>query len=53
VSNADGIASTQQSSPQYPDGVFAAIQDDTSVAGVGWGQVLDAISAQAGTTVGC
>ena len=53
VSNTDGIASTQQSSPQYPDGVFAAIQDDTSVAGVGWGQVLDAISAQAGTTVGC
>jgi myo-inositol-hexaphosphate 3-phosphohydrolase len=53
VSNTDGIASTQQSLPQHPDGIFAAIQDDTSVAGAGWDTVLDAISAQTGTTVGC
>ncbi|MDF2967688.1 MAG: phytase [Nocardioidaceae bacterium] len=53
VSNTDGIASTQQSSPQYPDGIFAAIEDDSSVAGAGWDKVLDAISEQTGTTVGC
>jgi myo-inositol-hexaphosphate 3-phosphohydrolase len=53
VYNTDGIASIQQSSPQYPGGVFAAIQDDSSVAGVGWAKVLGAISARAGTTVGC
>lgn len=53
VSNTDGIASTQQSSPQYPGGVFAAIQDDSSVAGVSWDKVLAAISEQTGTDVGC
>ena len=53
VSNTDGIASIQQSSPQYPGGIFAAIQDDSSVAGVGWNKVLGAISGQTGTTFGC
>ena len=53
VYNTDGIATTQQSSPQYPGGIFTAIQDDTSVAGIGWDKILRAISAQTGTTFGC
>jgi myo-inositol-hexaphosphate 3-phosphohydrolase len=53
VYNTDGIASIQQSSPQYPGGVLVAIQDDSSVAGVGWNKVLGAISAQTGSTFGC
>ncbi|MDA7881494.1 phytase, partial [Akkermansiaceae bacterium] len=36
VSNTDGIASTQRALPGYPLGVFAAIDDDTSTAIVGW-----------------
>jgi hypothetical protein len=51
--NTDGIATTQQSSPQYPGGIFTAIQDDTSVAGIGWDKILHAISAQTGKTFGC
>lgn len=35
VSNTDGIALTQQSSPQYPEGVFAAINDDSQAVGIG------------------
>jgi hypothetical protein len=53
VYNTDGIASVQQSSPQYPGGVFAAIQNDSSVVGVSWDKVLGAISAQTGATSGC
>ena len=53
VYNTDGIASSQQSSPQFPGGVFAAIQDDSSVVGVGWDKVLGALSAQTGTTFAC
>jgi hypothetical protein len=53
VYNTDGIASIQQSSPQYSGGVFAAIQNDSSVVGVSWDTVLGAVSAQTGATSGC
>jgi hypothetical protein len=36
VNNTDGIAITQQSSPEYPLGLLAVIDDDTSTVGVGW-----------------
>jgi myo-inositol-hexaphosphate 3-phosphohydrolase len=42
VSNTDGIASTQQSLPDYPLGIFAAINDDETTVGVGWDRVLNA-----------
>lgn len=42
VANTDGIASTQQALPDYPLGLFAAVNDDTSVVGVGWARVLAA-----------
>ena len=53
VYNTDGIGTTQQSSADYPHGLFTAIQDDTSVVGVGWGKIFDAISAQTGIPFGC
>lgn len=40
VSNTDGIASTQQPLPDYPLGLFAVVNDDTSVMGVGWNTVM-------------
>lgn len=40
VSNTDGIAITQQSSPAYPLGLLAVINDDTSTVGVGWDTIL-------------
>lgn len=40
VSNTDGIAITQQSSPAYPLGLLAVIDDDTSTVGVGWDTIL-------------
>jgi len=42
VSNTDGIASTQQSLPGYPLGLFAAVHDDTSTVVVGWETILTA-----------
>jgi hypothetical protein len=42
VSNTDGIASTQQALPDYPLGIFAAINDDETTIGVGWDVVLSA-----------
>lgn len=36
VSNTDGIASYQKPLPNYPLGIFVAINDDSSTAGVGW-----------------
>jgi 3-phytase len=42
VSNTDGIGSTQQAMPMYPLGVFAAVNDDRSVAGIGWDSILEA-----------
>jgi len=53
VSNTDGIGSTQQRSARYPGGLFTAIHNDASVAGVGWDEVFDAISARTGTAFGC
>jgi hypothetical protein len=43
VSNTDGVASTQQALPGYPLGIFAAVNDDTSVAGVGWDKIFESI----------
>jgi hypothetical protein len=47
VNNTDGIAITQQSSPDYPLGVLAVIDDDTSTVGVGWDVIF------AGTGLSC
>jgi hypothetical protein len=44
VSNTDGIASTQRALPGYPLGVFAAINDDTTTAVVGWHEILGSIA---------
>jgi hypothetical protein len=43
VANTDGIALTQQSSAAYPDGVFAAIDNDGAAYGVSWITILNAI----------
>lgn len=43
VSNTDGIASTQRALPGYPLGVFAAIDNDTTTAVIGWHTVFAAI----------
>jgi myo-inositol-hexaphosphate 3-phosphohydrolase len=43
VSNTDGIASTQRALPDYPLGIFAAVNNDTSVVGVGWDSILKAM----------
>lgn len=43
VSNTDGIASTQQALPGYPLGIFAAIDDDTNTALIGWHTVFAAL----------
>lgn len=53
VHNTDGIGTTQQASPEYPDGLFVAINDDSDVAGIGWGKIFDAISAETGRAFGC
>lgn len=42
VSNTDGIASTQRPLPDYPLGLFAAVDDDTSTVGLGWDKILQA-----------
>jgi myo-inositol-hexaphosphate 3-phosphohydrolase len=43
VGNTDGIASLQTSLPGYPLGVFAAINDDTDTAIVGWDKIFAAM----------
>ena len=43
VSNTDGIASTQRPLPGYPLGLFVAVNDDSTVVGVGWDKILEAI----------
>jgi len=48
VNNTDGIASTQQSSSQFPLGIFVAIDDDSSAVGVGWDKLFSAISSDFG-----
>ena len=52
VSNTDGIGSTQRSLPDYPLGIFAAIDDDTSVVGVGWDVILNALGLSCSTSAG-
>ncbi len=47
MANTDGVASTQQAMPGFPLGLFAAINDDRSVAGIGWDAILGA------TGLGC
>ncbi|MFQ5627715.1 MAG: phytase [bacterium] len=42
VSNTDGIASTQQALPKYPVGLFVAINNDKTTAGIGWDKVFAA-----------
>lgn len=42
VGNTDGIASLQRSLPGYPLGIFAAINDDTHTALVGWDRIFAA-----------
>ena len=53
VYNTDGIGTTQQASSLYPGGLFTAIQNDSSVVGVGWDKIFDAITAQSGTVFSC
>ena len=43
VSNTDGIASFQQNLPDYPAGVFAALNNDSKVAAIGWDDILSAL----------
>jgi 3-phytase len=40
VNLTDGIAITQQASPDYPLGLLVVLDDDTSVVGVGWDTIL-------------
>ncbi len=40
VSQTDGIASTQKTLPDYPLGLFTAVNDDKSVVGVGWDKIF-------------
>ena len=40
VNNTDGISITQQVSSEYPLGLLAVIDDDTSTVGVGWDTIL-------------
>jgi hypothetical protein len=47
ANHTDGIASTQQALPGYPQGMFVAVDDDAATVGVGWSDVL------AATGLGC
>ncbi len=42
ISNTDGITSTQKALPDYPMGLFLAVNDDTSTVGVGWEKIIEA-----------
>jgi myo-inositol-hexaphosphate 3-phosphohydrolase len=42
VSNTDGVGSTQRALPGWPRGLFAAIDDDSATAVIGWHRILDA-----------
>jgi hypothetical protein len=43
VGNTDGLGSIQIPLPDYRLGLFTAINDDASVAGIGWDQILEAM----------
>jgi myo-inositol-hexaphosphate 3-phosphohydrolase len=49
VSNTDGIAITQQAFPDYPLGLLAVIDDDTSTVGVGWDTILSKTGLSCGS----
>jgi myo-inositol-hexaphosphate 3-phosphohydrolase len=51
VSNTDGIATIQRSLPDYPWGIFVAINDDTSLAAVGWDKIFGATDLSCGTQI--
>lgn len=40
VNNTDGLSMTQQSSPAYPLGLLAVIDDDTGAVGIGWDTIF-------------
>ena len=44
VSNTDGLGSTQIPLPGYPLGLLAAVNDDSSVAAIGWDNVLNSMN---------
>jgi hypothetical protein len=48
VSNTDGIASYPYSLPDYPLGVFAALNDDHAVTIVGWDKIFEVINPATG-----
>ena len=48
VGNTDGIVSFQKPLPDYPNGIFAAINDDAETAGVGWDTIFDALDVAVG-----
>lgn len=45
----DGLAITQQSSPAYPLGLLAVIDDDTSTVGIGWDTILEKTGLSCGS----
>lgn len=49
VNLTDGIAITQQSSPEYPFGLLVVIDDDTSTVGVGWDTILERTGLSCGS----
>ncbi|MEO8354513.1 MAG: hypothetical protein ABI621_01225 [Chloroflexota bacterium] len=49
VFNTDGIAITQQVSPDYPLGLLAVIVDDTSTVGIGWDSILEKTGLSCGS----
>jgi hypothetical protein len=51
VSNTDGIASFPYFIPNYPMGVFAAINNDGSTVLVGWEKIFNEIAANGGLPV--
>jgi hypothetical protein len=52
VENTDGVASTERPLPGNPDGLFAAIDDDTSTAVVGWHRIFAASGLRCGAGAG-
>lgn len=52
VNNTDGIGSYPYALPDYPLGIFAAIDDDNSVAIIGWDEILNEILSLTGTETG-
>lgn len=49
VNLTDGIAITQQASPDYPFGLLVVIDDDTSTIGIGWDTILRKTGLSCGT----